>query len=407
MNLIKLTINSFRANRNRTFLTMLGIIIGIGAVIVIMSVGAGAQSLIFDQINSIGSNLIGIMPGYSEEEGPPASVMGIALTNLKNGDAEALKKIKHVDGVSAYVRGIESVTWQNQKVDVTYVGTTSSYPVVESAKIEKGYFFDASSDNGISREVVLGWQVSQDLFGNEDPLGKNIKIKKESFRVIGVIEKRGVRGFENQDQLVFIPLETAQKILLGINHVSLIRVLVNSEENIPMVLQEVNSILRERHGITGSNPNDFTARAAIQALDALKEVTDALKFFLAGIAAISLVVGGVGIMNIMLIAVNERTREIGLRKAVGATSANIQYQFLVEALVLTISGGLLGIIGGSLISGLIALIANYLGYNWDFVVTLSSIIVGVVFAGCVGLIFGWYPARRAADLQPIEALRHE
>ncbi|MFA4872970.1 MAG: ABC transporter permease [Patescibacteria group bacterium] len=404
---IKSSIKILRKSRNRTFLSILGIVIGIAAVIIIMSVGAGAQSLIFNQITSVGSNLIGVLPGYSDEEGPPASIMGIAVTTLKHEDALALKKITGVEAVTSYVRGIESIQWQNQTTDATYIGTTAEYPQVESADMEIGDFFDASSETGIARVAVLGWQVWQELFGDQSPVGETIRIKSEQFRVIGVIEKKGVQGFENKDMQVFIPLETAQKLMLGIRHVNMIRIKVVSDEMVSTALDQTKAILRERHRLTGTMPDDFTARAATQALDSLGQITNALKFFLAGIAAISLLVGGVGIMNIMLIAVNERMREIGLRKAVGATNSNIQTQFLSEALVLTVVGGVIGIIVGAAVSALVALVANYLGYQWQYVVTLSSIVLGVGFSGMVGIVFGWYPARRASKLEPVEALRYE
>ncbi|MEW6610042.1 MAG: ABC transporter permease [Patescibacteria group bacterium] len=401
------SIKILRTNRNRTFLSILGIVIGIAAVIIIISVGAGAQSLIFNQITSVGSNLIGVLPGYSDEKGPPASVMGIIVTTLKHEDAVALKKIAGVEAVTSYVRGIESVQWQNQKTDATSIGTTAEYPQVESANMQVGNFFTTTDEEGIARVAVLGWQVWQDLFGDQNPVGETIRIKREPFRVIGVIEKKGVQGFENKDTQVFIPLETAQKLMLGIHHVNMIRLKVTGDDMVPSVLDQTKEILRERHHLAGTQPNDFTVRAATQALDTLGQITNALKFFLAGIAAISLLVGGVGIMNIMLIAVNERTREVGLRKAVGATNGNIQIQFLSEALVLTVMGGIIGIMVGAAIAAFVALVANYLGYQWHYVVTLSSIVLGVSFSSLVGIIFGWYPARRAARLEPVEALRYE
>ncbi len=410
MNLITLFKNSFKVlkvNKNRTILTMLGIVIGIAGVIIIMSVGAGAQSLIFNQITSVGSNLIGIMPGYSDDESPPASIMGIALTTLKNSDAQALKQIKEIESITSYARGVETVTWQNQKTDSTFIGTTSEYPLVESAEIELGNFFNQSVDKAVVREIVLGWQIWQDLFGNENPVGKRVKIKRENFRVIGVMKKRGVQGFQNQDTLVFIPLKSAQKLLLGINYVSMIRAKVTNDDDVPIVIEQIKQILREQHNVGNKKPDDFTVRAATQALDALAQITNALKLFLTCIAGISLLVGGVGIMNIMLVAVNERTHEIGLRKAIGATKSNIQTQFLIESIILTILGGIIGILIGVLFSGLIASVAKYLGYNWDFIVSVPSILLGVGVSGFVGIIFGWYPARRAAKLEPVEALRYE
>ncbi|MBU2575823.1 ABC transporter permease [Patescibacteria group bacterium] len=407
LDLIKESFIVLKTNRKRTFLTSLGIIIGVASVIVVMSVGAGAQSLIFNQITSAGSNLIGIMPGYSDEEGPPASMFGIVTTTLKHSDAEAIAKIDEIQAVTSYVRGIETIQWSNKKTDATYVGTTSDYTRVEDADTEIGEFFDEDAHKSIERVVVLGWQVWKDLFDEENPIGERVKIKRESFRVIGVMKKRGVEAFQNQDTLVFIPLASAQKLLLGINHVSMISAKTYSENDIEFAVAQIENILRDNHGISGSQPNDFTVRATAQALEALGDVTDALKFFLSAIAAISLLVGGIGIMNIMLISVRERTREIGLRKAIGATSNNVQSQFLIESIVLTLVGGIIGIIIGASFSAIIAFIAKYLGYNWDYVVTIGSILMGVIVSTSVGIIFGWYPARKASELDPVVALHYE
>jgi putative ABC transport system permease protein len=331
----------------------------------------------------------------------------VVITTLKNSDAEALKKIKEVEAVTAYVRGVDTVQYQNQKVDTNFSGVTADYPKVEKAEIELGSFFDEGQDREMARVAVLGWSVWQELFNGDNPIGEHVKIKNESFDVIGVFKKRGTQAFENKDDMIFTPLITAQKLLLGIDHVSMIHLAVINDSEVPAVLEEIKSILRERHEIGPGMSDDFTARSMIQGLDALKQITNALKFFLAGMAAISLIVGGVGIMNIMLVAVNERTREIGLRKAIGATAENIQAQFLIEAATVTVLGGIVGIIFGFLISALVALVARYLGYNWDLVVTIPSILMGVGVAGAVGILFGWYPAKKAAKLEPVEALRHE
>jgi len=405
--LLKNSLKLLKNNRRRTFLTVLGIIIGVAAVIIVMSVGAGAQSLIFDQINSVGSNLIGVLPGYSDENGPPASAFGVMVTTLKSDDVEAIKKITSIEAATSYVRGVETASWQNQKVDATFVGTTDEYIRVEDAKLAMGDFFDETDSKSITREIVLGWQIYKDLFGDENPLGQKIKLKRESFRVIGVVEKRGTQGFQNQDTLVFIPLKTAQKIMLGIDHISMIRAKVADENEIPAAIAQVEQILREEHNIKESQEDDFTVRATTEALDALKVITDALKFFLSGIAAISLLVGGIGIMNIMLVTVTERTREIGLRKAIGATKEDIQSQFLFESILITLTGGGIGIIFGVAFSALIAVSAHYLGYNWNFVVTIGSVLLGVGVSGFIGIIFGWYPARKASLLDPIVALRYE
>jgi len=407
LSIIEESLNVLKVNRRRTLLTSLGIIIGVASVIIVMSVGAGAQSLIFNQITSAGSNLVGILPGYSDEEGPPASVFGIIVTTLKHEDAEKIAAIDEITAVTSYVRGVETVQWSNKKTDATYVGTTADYVRVEDANTVMGEFLDENASKSMDRVAVLGWQVWKDLFNDDDPIGQRIKIKRESFRVIGVMEKRGVEAFQNQDNLVFIPLSAAQKLLLGINHVSMIRAKARSDSEVDFAIAQIEDILRDQHGLTGSQQNDFTVRSMAQGLEALGQVTDALTFFLSAIAAISLLVGGIGIMNIMLIAVRERTHEIGLRKALGATPDTIQYQFLIESIVLTLAGGIIGIAIGAGFSAAIAATARYLGYNWDYVVTVSSILMGVIVSTGVGVIFGWYPARKASKLDPVVALHYE
>jgi len=408
--LFKSAIKSLNINRWRAFLTMLGIIIGVAGVIMILSVGAGAQSLIFNQIERAGSNLVSILPGASDDEGPPASAMGITVTTLHLEDLEAVLNDPAMNNIVAgagYVQGVANIIYQNQKVDTTFVGTSSTYPEVENAELEYGRWYTDVEDRSLSRVVVLGHQVAIDTFGDIDPLNQKIKIKKEIFRVIGVVEERGTTFFGDLDNQVYIPLRTAQKIMLGINHISSARFQVDKDENVPAIIEGVKRIIREQHNIDNAGVDDFSVRSQAQALDVLGSVTGALNFFLAAIAAIALLVGGIGIMNIMLVSVTERTAEIGLRKAVGAKPRVIVIQFLVEAITLTFLGGAIGIIVGALVAGLIALVANYLGYHWEYIVSFTSIILSVGIAVAIGVFFGLYPAIKAAKLNPVEALRYE
>ena len=404
---IKSSFKVLRANRNRTFLTILGIVIGIASVIVIMSVGAGAQSLILDQISSLGTDLVSITPGYTDENGPPATVYGIQVTTLKQKDTKALSKISEVKYIASYVEGIVTVQYQNQKEDTKVIGATAEYLNVETIDLDKGDFFSKSDEDGISRVAVIGWQLAEDFFGDDDPIGQKIKVKKEIFKVIGVIEKRGSVGFENQDNLVVIPLGAAQKVIFGINYLHYIGMKVDGEDNVPYVSEQAKDIMRDQHDIDNPDKDDFTVYTTANFIETLSNITNALKFFLSAIAAISLLVGGVGIMNIMLVAVNERTREIGLRKALGATEKNIQMQFLIESIVVTLLGGVIGILLGALVSGGVAGVAAYLGYAWGFVITIPSILMGVIVSGLVGTIFGWFPAGKASKLEPVDALRYE
>ena len=389
-------------------MTMLGIIIGVMAVIIVMSVGAGAQSLIINQVKSLGSNLIGVLPGKSDEKGPPASVMGVLITSLKEDDIEALlKEYPHFIAATGYVKGTDTVVWGDQKTDTTFVGVNAALPEVEDAKVASGRFFTDDEDKGSARVAVLASQTAKDLFDDQDPIGQQIKIKKTSFNIIGVMAARGSSGMQNQDNQIFVPITTAQKLLLGIDYISFARLKVDSADHIDDAMDQANVILRERHKIDRPEDDDFSVRSMAQSLDAITKITNALKFFLAAVASIALLVGGVGIMNIMLAAVQERTREIGLRKALGAKNRHIVQQFLIESIGITFIGGIIGIILGILISYIVAKVAQNMGYDWDFAISISAIVVGCVVSVGIGLIFGIVPARRASQLDPIEALRYE
>jgi putative ABC transport system permease protein len=407
---VRIAYIGLKTKKSRTFMTMLGIIIGISSVIIIVSVGGGAQSLILNQVKGMGSNLIGIFPGASEESGPPPSALGIVNTTLKNADLDAIMKnnsVPNAIAVTYYDRGVGTFQWREKKYDGTFVGTTASYTKVHDVEMARGRFFSEDEEKDLARVVVLGAEVAEELFGDNDPIGKNIKIKKEEFKVIGVVEKRGTQLFENQDALSFIPISTAQKIMLGVNYVSLARVQIDAEENTDQGVADIRALLRDRHNLDKNEPDDFSIRPQTQAIEIFSSITDSLTYFLAAIAAISLLVGGIGIMNIMLIAVVERTREVGLRKALGAKNKNILSQFLAEAIVVTLSGGIIGVIFGILISFLVAIIARQLGFEWDLIISYKAILLSCSISILIGLIFGIYPAERAAKLNPIEALRYE
>lgn len=405
---IKLSFSVLRTNKVRSFLTGLGIIIGIASVIVIISAGAGAQSLIINQLNSVGTNLIGILPGMREENGPPSAAFGIIVTTLKYEDAQAIaNEIPNVSAATSYNTGMATISWQSNKSDATYYGVMSSYPEVEDTDVDAGRFFTEEEDRGSVRVIVLGHQLAIDLFNGTDPLGKKVKVGKEFFEVVGIMKERGSAGFQNKDVIALIPSQTAQKIMLGVKYVNFIRAKINNPENIDRAQEDISLLLRDRHNIRELKIDDFNVQNTKDAIKALTSITDALKFFLAAIASISLIVGGVGVMNIMLAAVNQRVREIGLRKAVGAKKKDIMIQFLAESITLTMVGGIIGIIVGSLISFLVAIIAKYLGYNWDLVVSPLSIFMGFAVALIVGVVFGLYPASKAAKLNSIEALRYE
>lgn len=404
---IKIAIRGLLLNKMRAFLTTLGVIIGVSGIIVIVSVGNGAESLIVNQITSVGTNLVGVLPGGSEEGEPPSALFGIVITTLKTDDILALQDIPNVIAVSGYNNTVEPVIYQGRKTESTINGVFSSYPLVEDAVIEKGRFFSTSEDASLAKVVVLGSSVKEELFGEEDPIGKQMKIHTHNFRVIGYFQERGVSGFSNDDSHVYIPSQTMHKLVLGISHIAMARIKVDAAENMEAVTENVKSILRSRHGIDDPSTDDFTARSQAQGLATLSNVTGSIKLFLAAIAFIALIVGGIGIMNVMYIAVTERVSEIGLRKALGAKRKDILNQFLTEAVVITAIGGIVGIAIGVMVSFGIASIIQQLGYSWDFIVTLDSILYASLIIMGIGIIFGYAPAKKAAKLSAIEALRYE
>ncbi len=391
---------------------MLGIIIGVGAVIVITSLGAGAQSLILNQVKNLGTNLIGVLPGKAEDNGPPASAMGIVVTTLTYDDMLALRDKKNapniVDAVG-YTKGAGTVSWGANSYDTNLSGTTASYLNVENAKVENGRFFTEEEEKNMARVAVLGSTVKKELFGESEAVGRKIKIKKHTFEVIGVMAEKGMVAFQDYDDQVFLPLKTMQKLIAGVNYLGIIRAKVDKEENIDQAMRDVEATLRDRHNIADSSGenDDFTVRSAAEALNMITKITDALSYFLAAMAALSLLVGGVGIMNIMLVGVTERTREIGLRKAVGASNFDIMSQFLTEAVIVTLLGGIVGIIAGVIASYAAASLINFSGYDWEFVISPASVILSAVVAGVIGLVFGIYPAMKASGLEPVDALRYE
>jgi putative ABC transport system permease protein len=297
--------------------------------------------------------------------------------------------------------------WQERNIFGTFIGTTSDYFAVENGSLQKGRFFTAEEEDTLAKMAVIGSKIKEDLFNNQDPIGQHFKIKKENFEVIGVMEEQGMSGFTNKDTLVVVPIKTAQKLLLGINHVSFVRVKINEADNIPSAVEDIKATLRDQHNIRPGEEDDFTIRSQAEMLKSFTSITDSVKLFLVAIAAVSLLVGGIGIMNIMLVSVAERTHEVGLRMAVGAKKADILGQFILESIVITFLGGLIGIALGAGLSGTIALIVNYLKYDWSYVVSWGSVVIAVGVSILVGLVFGVYPAREAADLDPVEALRYE
>jgi putative ABC transport system permease protein len=407
---IKISYKNLMAAKFRSFLTILGIIIGIASVIVVMAVGASAQQLILDQVNGVGSNLIGVLPGASSDKGPPASVFGIVTTTLKQTDLDAVLKKKNVPNAisaSGYVTGVGTASYAGASVTESFQGVSADLPDVESVKLQEGRFFSNDENAGLAKVAVLGATAAKDLFKDQDPLNKIITLKNVNFVVIGVLEKRGGGGVTNSDGMILVPLLTAQKLLLGIDYLNFMRVKIDSLDNMDRATADITYTIRTDHGIKNPTDDDFSVRNTAQALSTITNVTNVLKYFLTGIAAISLLVGGIGIMNIMLISVNQRVREVGLRRAVGARSRHIMTQFLIESAFITLIGGIAGIFLGIIIALLASIVINALGYSWQFLISFSSIVTATIVSIAIGLLFGLYPAKKAAKISPIEALRYE
>jgi len=407
---IKISYKNLTATKLRSFLTILGIIIGIASVIVVMAIGGSAQKLILNQVSGVGSNLVGVLPGASDEKGPPASAMGIVVTTLKYADLKALEEKRNVPNLvdaSAYVTGATTVKNKNGSYQTSYQGVTASLLSVEDIKLKSGRFFIKEEDLNMARVAVLGSNRVQDLFPNEDPIGKTISLKDLSFTVIGTLAERGSVGFSNTDDMIYVPLLSGQKLLLGIDYINFMRVKVDTKNNLDQAVIDIKKTLREQHKIKLDASDDFSVRNSAQAIEMLTTVTNVLKYFLAAVAAISLIVGGVGIMNIMLISVHQRVREVGLRKAVGAKNGHIISQFLIESIFITFIGGILGIIFGIAIAFLAAVIIKSLGYEWEFIIAPSAVILATSVSIMIGLIFGIYPALKASRVSPMEALRYE
>lgn len=408
---IRIAWGSLLANRLRAFLTVLGVIIGVAAVVALLSIGRGSQAAITTQIESLGVNLLFVLPGSTNEEGVRTATGSAATLTLD--DAYALADPANAPSVALVAPEITSfgqAAAQGQNANARVTGVTEEYQWVRNAPVQAGEFIAARHVLAQSAVTVLGSRLAVDLFGELDPLGQTVYVNGVLLRVIGVLAPKGGSGFFNPDESIFVPITTAQSRLAGghffrgARSVSSINVQVAEAALMDTAAQEIAEVLRQRHRVTYED--DFRIMSQQDFLSAATQVTGIMTLFLAGIAAISLVVGGIGIMNIMLVSVTERTREIGIRKAVGARQRDILIQFLVEAVVLSVTGGALGILVGAGISWLIAGV-NLGGTVLTPVVEPDAVLLAVLFSAGVGLFFGVYPAWRAAQLHPIEALRYE
>lgn len=397
-------IGTLKVNKLRTGLAILGIIIGIGSVIALVSLGQASQKSVENQIQSLGSNLLTIVPG-GQNTGAVRGAMGGATT-LTLEDAETITKSPEITTIKTvspeFSRRTQVVTGRNN-TNTQIIGVYPSYAEVRKVSMMTGAFISQRDVESMSKVAVLGPQASSNLFGEEaDPIGQSIRVNGQILKVIGVTTPKGGTGFQNQDDVIYIPLSTVQKQLFGASHVTSIAVEAKNQDVMTNAQNEIGYFLLTRHKLNDPSQADFSIFSQNDILNTASQVTGTFTMLLSGIAAISLLVGGIGIMNIMLVTVTERTREIGLRKAIGAKKKIIIAQFLIEAIILTFSGGLIGMAVGITVSYILSNIMSL-----PFTVALSSILLAIGVSGAIGILFGWYPAQKAANLQPIEALRYE
>ncbi len=407
---LKMALDNMRAAKGRTFLTILGVVIGVAAVTVVASVGASAQQLILGQLSGLGSNLIGVIPGEESESGIPATTMGIITKTLTNDDLSALRKVQnvpHLAAVAGYVTGNTSVKSDRFKGTATFFGVSPDIVDVEDIQIIDGRFFTSLENARQARVAVLGAQRAEDFFGGESAIGSKVSIKGQSFTVVGVLAERGTVAFVNQDANVYVPLLTAQKLLLGINYLNFARAKVVSDKYNEQTIDDVTAILRVRHDIAEGEAADFAIKDTTSALVTITNITNILTYFLAAVAAVALLVGGIGVMNVMFIVLSQRMREIGLRKSLGATRGDISGQFLMEAVTVSLVGGVIGIVCGLVVTALIAFGVGAFGYKYELIFAWDAMGLALVVSVAIGIVFGAYPAYKASLISPIEALRYE
>ncbi len=407
---ILLSYQALLRQKLRTVLTIIALSIGISSVVIILSAGQGLESMIVGELDVYGPNTLNIevrVPGKGETGSATSMVSGVTITTLKNSDMEEIANHSNIDAAHNYVTSQEVIKYGSQNKNVIIFGYGGAAPKVEVIELAEGRFYTEEEESSLSQVLVLGWDVKEDLFGDGVAVGKSVYMHGKSFRVVGVMVERGASFGFDFDSLVYVPTRTVQKRLLGTDYAIGINARVIDLDKIDRTKEDIEYLLRDRHGITGVGKDDFKVTTMEEIRGMMETVVGGITLLLVALVCISLVVGGVGITNIMYVSVAERTFEIGLRKAIGAKSKDVMWQFLFEAMILTAAGGIVGTILGILISFGIYYGAVSYGLNWSFSISIFSIILSITFSTLIGLFFGVYPAKKAASLDPIEALRKE
>ncbi len=405
--------HSMKENSLRSSLTTLGIVIGTAIIIIVLSVGSGIEALILNQLSSITPETVYVevqvpstAKGFGKDTQTSQSIgMGVQVKTMKNKDIEDIAKLSNVDFAYGMLISQANLQYASKEKTALIWGTGFPHAEAEGLKFSEGRFFNEKESRSASKVVVIGATIKEKLFGSANAYGKNLKLKNDNYRVVGVLELQGTQFFLNMDEIVYVPLETVQKHIMGIDYLQAISIKLKNKELIAGTISQIKKVLRTNHDIKDPDKDDFAVRTLEESMEIVSTVTRGISILLFCLAFISIVVGGVGIMNVMYVAVTERTKEIGLKKALGAKPIYIKFQFLSEALVICLIGALMGIIIGIFITWLISFIASLFNFEWPFMITVFPLVLALFVSMFTGLIFGFSPANKASKLDPIKALR--
>ena len=410
---IKLALKSLRSNSGRTAISLIGIVIGVASVILVLALGMGVKNYLVDQVSSFGTDIIQIetkVPKVSKTSAQNAGgqVGGMQITTFKLEDAEKVAKLKNVGDWYAMLISQQTTSYENKNEQSMILGVTAGViKADQQVVIESGAMFSEEDDESLRQVAVLGSEIKENFFGASEAVGKRIKIKGQSYEVIGVLKERGAVSFFNFDNILYIPIRTVQKKISGIDYIQAAVFRLKDMEALDLTILEATDVMRDRHNITDPDDDDFAVNSIVEIMEILNKVFSYVNILLIALASISLIVGGVGIMNVMYVAVTERTFEIGLKKSVGAENKNILAQFLLEAVFMTFLGGIGGVILGFALSKIGEIAAGSFGFNLDFGLAWWSVAIGFGFSAATGIVFGYFPARSASKMTPAEALRKE